>query len=312
MLKRIFHAASHNVRRFVYIWLSVLIINQIFIFRACFAPYCLAAALPHTLAIALLLNFLLRKGADGSGDRADANAGAVPKTAIEVSMQSLSSNGEDSRQSKRLIRYVFPFVLGAFAAAGSIFLIAPDFLERHGEEATAGQASSAGDMAVSGVGQEAAHHGGSVADSAGPAILPNYEDIWRAGADLDDEFDDNDIEDFERLTGRSYSNRFHLEIERTRDAKYVAGAGQEEMQKITAEEGINRIRNSSVDTDLGAREYKCADSAGKTGTGTGRSSQEGEYSAFLKRGVHAGEFFVFRYEDSGREYWFRPSRCQLL
>lgn len=55
--------------------------------------------------------------------------------------------------------------------------------------------------------------------------------------------------------------------------------------------------------------YKCVNSAGKTGVGSGRLSLENEYSAFLKRSVRAGEFVVFQYAGRGKEYWFIASNC---
>lgn len=44
-----------KIQNFFTAWLVILVLNQIFIFGACFAPYCLLAALPHTALIAFLL-----------------------------------------------------------------------------------------------------------------------------------------------------------------------------------------------------------------------------------------------------------------
>lgn len=44
-----------NLQTFFVIWLVVLILNQGFIFGACFALYCIMAALPHTGIIAAVL-----------------------------------------------------------------------------------------------------------------------------------------------------------------------------------------------------------------------------------------------------------------
>jgi len=55
--------------------------------------------------------------------------------------------------------------------------------------------------------------------------------------------------------------------------------------------------------------YKCVNSIGKSGVGTGRLSLENEYSPFLKKHVRAGEFVIFRYENRGKEYWFKASNC---
>ena len=45
----------NRLKLFFQILFIVLLINQIFIFGACFAPYCIAAALPHTGVIAFLI-----------------------------------------------------------------------------------------------------------------------------------------------------------------------------------------------------------------------------------------------------------------
>jgi len=44
-----------KVQSFFTTWLIILVLNQVFIFRGCFASYCLLAALPHTVLIAFLL-----------------------------------------------------------------------------------------------------------------------------------------------------------------------------------------------------------------------------------------------------------------
>ncbi|UTW08005.1 topoisomerase DNA-binding C4 zinc finger domain-containing protein [Pseudomonas benzenivorans] len=40
-----------NAKGFLAAWAVVVIANQLFIFGACFAPYCLIAAIPHTFVI---------------------------------------------------------------------------------------------------------------------------------------------------------------------------------------------------------------------------------------------------------------------
>lgn len=47
-----------NLSFFLITWVIILVLNQVFIFGACFAPYCLAAALPHTGLIAGVITFL--------------------------------------------------------------------------------------------------------------------------------------------------------------------------------------------------------------------------------------------------------------
>lgn len=58
-----------NFNIFIITWIIILLLNQIFIFGACFAPYCLLAALPHTGIIAALLTIILSKltGTDRRG-----------------------------------------------------------------------------------------------------------------------------------------------------------------------------------------------------------------------------------------------------
>ena len=57
ILKSIFKAP----RFFLVTWVIVIIANQLFIFRGCFAVYCLLAALPHTSVIAGLITYFYRK-----------------------------------------------------------------------------------------------------------------------------------------------------------------------------------------------------------------------------------------------------------
>src|SRR5690606_19149140 len=59
-----------NFQAFLVLWVVIIIANQLFIFGACFAPYCLVAALPHTFVIALLVNFfILMDGSSGSKNK---------------------------------------------------------------------------------------------------------------------------------------------------------------------------------------------------------------------------------------------------
>ena len=50
-----------NFKNFFWLWGAILIANQIFIFGACFQPYCIAAALPHTGALAAFFFFGYRR-----------------------------------------------------------------------------------------------------------------------------------------------------------------------------------------------------------------------------------------------------------
>ena len=59
MIKQIFVSALKNFQTFFVAWVIIIVFNQLFIFGACFAPYCLMAALPHTFVIALLINYFI-------------------------------------------------------------------------------------------------------------------------------------------------------------------------------------------------------------------------------------------------------------
>lgn len=52
-----------KILSFFVVWLVILVINQVFIFGACFAPYCLLAALPHTGFLALICTYFVSKKA---------------------------------------------------------------------------------------------------------------------------------------------------------------------------------------------------------------------------------------------------------
>lgn len=56
-----FKKIRENLETFFITWGIVIILNQIFIFRACFAPYCILAALPHTGLIAGLIVYFMKK-----------------------------------------------------------------------------------------------------------------------------------------------------------------------------------------------------------------------------------------------------------
>lgn len=75
MIEKIFKSVIKNFQTFLFIWAVVLIANQLFIFHACFAPYCLIAALPHTLVIAAIILYYSiedtdRQTKNGTGSKA--------------------------------------------------------------------------------------------------------------------------------------------------------------------------------------------------------------------------------------------------
>ncbi|MQT77935.1 topoisomerase DNA-binding C4 zinc finger domain-containing protein [Pseudomonas helleri] len=57
MIVKILKSVISNAQTFLVIWAAVIIANQLFIFGACFAPYCLIAAIPHTFVISALATF---------------------------------------------------------------------------------------------------------------------------------------------------------------------------------------------------------------------------------------------------------------
>jgi predicted RNA-binding Zn-ribbon protein involved in translation (DUF1610 family) len=48
-----------NFQTFLIVWVVIIIVNQLAIFGACFAPYCLIAALPHTSIIAAVISYFI-------------------------------------------------------------------------------------------------------------------------------------------------------------------------------------------------------------------------------------------------------------
>lgn len=60
------------------LWFVILLLNQIFIFGGCFAPYCLLAALPHTGIIAFFWTSLVGKSNKESGEAGDSKTARKP------------------------------------------------------------------------------------------------------------------------------------------------------------------------------------------------------------------------------------------
>ena len=61
MIGKIIKSIFSDFQTFLVIWAVIIIVNQLFIFGACFAPYCIAAALPHTLIIAALVVYFMHE-----------------------------------------------------------------------------------------------------------------------------------------------------------------------------------------------------------------------------------------------------------
>lgn len=56
------------------VWGVILLLNQIFIFGACFAPYCLIAATPHTAIIAGFLVYFIRRSPKETSERTSSSS----------------------------------------------------------------------------------------------------------------------------------------------------------------------------------------------------------------------------------------------
>jgi hypothetical protein len=151
----------------------------------------------------------------------------------------------------------------------------------------------------------AQRRGSGATGAAEPRALTRDED--------DDEFDVNDIEQYERLTKTTYRGS----TDRTREALYVEedAAGAATVGKVQAAATKGAVLTDES-TSRGAfahhHAYQCVNASGRAGSGTGRPTREGEYSAFLKKNVHANEFVIFQYQGSTKEYWFKRSNCQRL
>ena len=61
MIGKILKSIFSNFQTFLVTWVVILIANQLFIFGACFAPYCLIAGLPHTGVIAALITYFMNE-----------------------------------------------------------------------------------------------------------------------------------------------------------------------------------------------------------------------------------------------------------
>lgn len=67
MIGKIFKSILGNFQSFLVTWVIVLIANQLFIFHACFAPYCILAGLPHTGFIAALITYFMNEANEEEG-----------------------------------------------------------------------------------------------------------------------------------------------------------------------------------------------------------------------------------------------------
>jgi len=61
VIGKIIKSIFSDFQTFLVIWAVIIIVNQLFIFGACFAPYCIVAALPHTSIIAALAVYFMHE-----------------------------------------------------------------------------------------------------------------------------------------------------------------------------------------------------------------------------------------------------------
>jgi len=73
MIGKIFKTIAKNFQTFLVTWVVILIANQLFIFGACFAPYCLIAGLPHTGVIAALVTYFMNEENSTSSNKTTEN-----------------------------------------------------------------------------------------------------------------------------------------------------------------------------------------------------------------------------------------------
>jgi hypothetical protein len=90
MIGKIFKTIGKNFQTFLVTWVVILIANQLFIFGACFAPYCLIAGLPHTGVIAALVTFFMN----------DADDTSLSKTTDSYSLIEDESIADDFEETK--------------------------------------------------------------------------------------------------------------------------------------------------------------------------------------------------------------------
>jgi hypothetical protein len=81
-LRSILNNITTNFPKFFTIWLIVIIVNQIFVFGACFALYCLIAAAPHTAIIAAFITFMTSE--DSASDTTSSKNSEVNKSSAPL------------------------------------------------------------------------------------------------------------------------------------------------------------------------------------------------------------------------------------
>lgn len=316
MFKKILRAAVKNVKRFFGVWLVILIANQLLIFGACFAPHCLAAAVPHTLAIALLINLFGFRQDRSVSHPASAPAGSNARMTSDLKKAFGPSHSVQREQLKHRARLPAILAMISIIVIGALLLVASDSPWKSDSTSIAAF-ETAGEKVTS---TEDPHerlqsdelHAESRHYYPRQAEVQNHTISHPLEEENGDEFDVNDIQRYERVTKKKYLgttvyNRDQLDVIENFPSVKDVGSGVN-----AARTQASKIENRPEQRAMLQQAYECSNSAGKVGVGTGRLSLAREYSSFLKREVRAGEFVLFKYQGSGKEYWFKVSSCTQL
>lgn len=315
MFKTILRATASTAKRFLVVWLIILLANQVFIFGGCFALYCLAAALPHTIALAVLVNFFGFKRDESAKKSYSSTYPGNSSDAHTRSNLSPSSKSVPSAQRKYKLRHI---VFLALILVG-VFLSFKFFTR---SEAPENYSSASKENVKPAVDErpsiEVTDDPAPPADVQAKRIAYLETDVEVPGErtnleqDGGDEFDINDIEQYERLNNRKYRGTTAYTSDEISSVVNAAGLDHVENRSEAAPIQVRETVNRPEDSAAAHQAYKCLSSTGRLGIGTGRPSRGGEYSSFLNREVRAKEFVIFKYEGSGKEYWFKNSNCTRI
>ncbi len=91
---------KENVEQFFIIWAIVLVLNQIFLFHACFKPYCIGSALPHTAVVAFLWVFFSKKYYGDDAEESDHTEKTTQGQKQSSNQQQTSFTGRAKSQTK--------------------------------------------------------------------------------------------------------------------------------------------------------------------------------------------------------------------
>jgi hypothetical protein len=111
MFSDILRSARDNIKRFAILWLLTLFANQLFVFGACFAPHCLAEAVPHTLVLAALINFFALP------------AQSRERATLRAQAESKSPNPDAFRDGDKRRSFVPLLALAVIGLAVAFFLV---------------------------------------------------------------------------------------------------------------------------------------------------------------------------------------------